>query len=70
VFSTWSVPRCCKRDEVYSAQLRQHKIRKIGVICFAKPVLSEDMYIVQKEVFFNNMLYVRYVRLTEGQAYS
>jgi hypothetical protein len=27
-----------------------HKIRKIGMICFAKPVLTEDLYIVQKEV--------------------
>jgi hypothetical protein len=27
----------------------QHEICKIGMICFAKPVLTEDLYIVQKE---------------------
>jgi hypothetical protein len=32
---------------------------------FAKPVLTEDLYIVQKEDIFNNMLYVRYVHLTK-----
>jgi hypothetical protein len=29
----------------------QHKIRKIGRICVAKPVVTEDLYIVQKEEF-------------------
>jgi hypothetical protein len=29
----------------------QHKICKIGMICFAKPVLTEDLYIVQNEEF-------------------
>jgi hypothetical protein len=28
-----------------------HKICKVGIICFAKPVLTEDMYVVQKEEF-------------------
>jgi hypothetical protein len=28
-----------------------HKIGKIGMICFAKPVLTDDLYIVQKEEF-------------------
>jgi hypothetical protein len=27
----------------------QHKICKIGKICFAKPVLTEDLCIVQKQ---------------------
>jgi hypothetical protein len=30
----------------------QHKIHKIGMICFAKPLLkTEDLYIMQKEEF-------------------
>jgi hypothetical protein len=29
----------------------QHKISKISMICFAKPVLTEALYIVQKEEF-------------------
>jgi hypothetical protein len=29
----------------------QHKISKIGMICFAKPGLTEDLYILQKENF-------------------
>jgi hypothetical protein len=49
----------------------QHKICKIGMICSAKPVLTVDLRVVQKQEFFsNNMLYVRYVLLTKGQAYS
>jgi hypothetical protein len=28
-----------------------HKIRNIGMICFVKPVLREDLYIVQKKQF-------------------
>jgi hypothetical protein len=29
----------------------QHKIRKIGMICSAKPVLAQDLCVVQKEEF-------------------
>jgi hypothetical protein len=29
----------------------QRKIRKNGMICFAKPLLTEDLYILQKEEF-------------------
>jgi hypothetical protein len=50
--------------------LEIYKIHKIGVICSAKPVLTEDLCAVQKEEFFNNMLYVRNVHLTKDQAYS
>jgi hypothetical protein len=48
----------------------QHKICRIGMICSAKPVLTEDLYVVQKQEFFNDMLYVRNVLLMKGQAYS
>jgi hypothetical protein len=48
----------------------QHKICKIGMICPAKPVLTEDLCVVQKQKFFYNMLYVRNVHLTKGHAYS
>jgi hypothetical protein len=48
----------------------QHKECKMGMICPAKPVLSEDLCVVQKQNFFYNMLYVRNVHLTEVQAYS
>jgi hypothetical protein len=48
----------------------QHKICKMGIICPAKPVLTEDLCVVQKQTFFYNMLYVRNVHLTKGQAYS
>jgi hypothetical protein len=48
----------------------QHKICKMGMICPAKPVLTEDLRAVQKQKFFYNMLYVRNVHLTKGQAYS
>jgi hypothetical protein len=37
----------------------QHKLCKIGMICSAKPVLIEDLCVVQKQEIFNNMLYVR-----------
>jgi hypothetical protein len=40
------------------------------MICFVKPVRTEDLCIMQKEDIFNNLLYVRYVHLTKGQAYS
>jgi hypothetical protein len=48
----------------------QHKICKTGIICSAKPVPREDLFIVQKQELFSNMLYVRNVHLTKGQAYS
>jgi hypothetical protein len=48
----------------------QHKICKIGMICPVKPVLTEDLRIVQKQKFVNNMLYVRNVHLAKSQAYS
>jgi hypothetical protein len=48
----------------------EHKICKIGMICPAKPVLTEDLYLEQKQEFFNSMLYVRNVHLTKEQAYS
>jgi hypothetical protein len=35
-----------------------HKIRKIGMICFAKPVLTEHFYIVQKQKFSIACMYV------------
>jgi hypothetical protein len=28
-----------------------HEVGKIGMICFAKPVLTEDLYMVQKKDF-------------------
>jgi hypothetical protein len=40
------------------------------MIYFAKPVLTEDLCVVQKEEIFNNMLYVRKVHLTKGHANS
>jgi hypothetical protein len=46
------------------------RISKIGMICSAKPVLTEDLYIGQEKRIFNNILYVRYVHLTKGQTYS
>jgi hypothetical protein len=46
----------------------QNKICKKGMIS-AKTVLTEDLCVVQKQEFFNNMLYVRNVHLTKGQAY-
>jgi hypothetical protein len=36
----------------------QHKICKMDMICPAKPVLPEDLCIVQKEKFFYSILYV------------
>jgi hypothetical protein len=48
----------------------QHKICKISMICSAKHVLVEDLCVVQKQEIFSNMLYVRNVHLTKGQAYS
>jgi hypothetical protein len=40
------------------------------MVCSAKPVLTEDLCVVQKQEFFNNMLYVRNVHTTKGQAHS
>jgi hypothetical protein len=34
----------------------QHKIREIGMLCSVKPVLTEDLCVVQREEFFSNML--------------
>jgi hypothetical protein len=48
----------------------QHKICKIGMFWSAKPVLTEDLCVLQKKEFFNSMLYVRNAHLTKGQAYS
>jgi hypothetical protein len=47
----------------------QNNIRDIDMICFAKPGLAEDLYSAQGRIF-NNMLYVRYVHLTESHTYS
>jgi hypothetical protein len=44
-----------------------HKMSKIDMICFAKPVLTEDVYIVHKEGFSVTWLYVRYVPLTKAK---
>jgi hypothetical protein len=38
---------------------------KIYIICFAKPGLTEDLYIVHKEEFSITWLYVRYIHLTK-----
>jgi hypothetical protein len=46
----------------------EHKISKIDMMCSVKPMLTEDLWVVQKQEFFNNMLYVRNVHLTKGQA--
>jgi hypothetical protein len=37
---------------------------------FAKPGLTEDFVCRVKARIFNNMLYVRYVRLAKSRAYS
>jgi hypothetical protein len=47
----------------------QHKICKIGMICPAKPVLTEDLCVVQMQEF-SITCYVRNVHLNKGQAYS
>jgi hypothetical protein len=55
MFSMWSV----KLTTVQVNKLPLlHKIRKIGMICSVKPVLTEDLCVVQKEDIFNNMLYM------------
>jgi hypothetical protein len=35
-----------------------HKIYKIGMICSAKPVLTENLCVVQKEEFFSTTCYM------------
>jgi hypothetical protein len=59
----------CKTIQVTRLPL-QYEICKIGMICSVKPVLTEDLCLVQKQEFFSNMLYVRNVHLMKGQAYS
>jgi hypothetical protein len=46
-------------DRPCDQQPFQHKICKIGMICSAKPVLTEDLCVVQKQEFCSNMLYAR-----------
>jgi hypothetical protein len=48
----------------------QHKICTIDMICAVKPVLTQDLCVVQKQTIFYNMLYVRNVHLTKGREYS
>jgi hypothetical protein len=36
------------------------------MICFAKPVLIEELYRAKTRIF-NNVLHVRYVHLTKGK---
>jgi hypothetical protein len=45
VFSVGIAPR------LYNEDPGPVEMRKIGMICFAKPVLREDLYIVHKEEF-------------------
>jgi hypothetical protein len=40
-----------------------------GMICFAEPGSTENLY-NGRDRTFNNMLYMRYAHLTECQAYS
>jgi hypothetical protein len=37
------------------------------MICFARPGLTEDLYVVQKEEFSVTWLYAQYVHLTEAK---
>jgi hypothetical protein len=67
VFSVRSAPRLYSED---SRPAEWIKIRKIGMICSVKPVLTEDLCVVQKEEMFNNMLYVWNIHLKKCQAYS
>jgi hypothetical protein len=43
---------------------------KLGMICSANPVLTEDLCVVQKQEFFSNMLCMRNEHLMKGEAYS
>jgi hypothetical protein len=45
----------------------QNKIRNIGMVCSAKPVLTGGLYIAQKEGFTISMLHVRYVHLAKAK---
>jgi hypothetical protein len=47
VFSMWPVPRLYNEDQRELTKAT----RTIGIICSAKPVLTEDLCIVQKEEF-------------------
>jgi hypothetical protein len=47
----------------------QHKILKLDMICTAKPVLK-GLVCPEKGRIFKSMLYVSYVHMTKGQAYS
>jgi hypothetical protein len=47
----------------------QYKICKIGMICSVEPVLTEDLRVVQKQDFLNNMLYVLNVHLTRPNTF-
>jgi hypothetical protein len=49
--------------------LLYHKIRKVGMICSVKPVLTEEVCSANGRLF-NSMLHVRNTHLTKGQAYS
>jgi hypothetical protein len=59
-----------KLTTVHVTKLPLNKIRKICMICFEKTVLLEDLYVYIAKLVLNNMLYMRYVHLTKGQAYS
>jgi hypothetical protein len=53
VFSMWFVPKCYKQDQLSSGV---GKICTLDMICSVKPVLTEDLCVVNKEEFFSNML--------------
>jgi hypothetical protein len=46
----------------------RHKVRKKGMIYFVKPVLTEDLCIVQKKQI--SITSVRYVHLKKSRTYS
>jgi hypothetical protein len=60
-----------KLTTVQAAKLPlQHEIRKISMIYFAKPGLTEDLYIVQKEEFtVTCYVYVLYILLKKRQTH-
>jgi hypothetical protein len=41
----------CRGDIREYGNGTSHQIRKIGMICFGKPLLTEDLCVVQKEEF-------------------
>jgi hypothetical protein len=43
-----------------------HKIREIGMICSAKPILTEDLCVMQEEKFAV-IFYVRFLHLTKAK---